>query len=295
MLVELPIIQKQDKDNTTFKKPDWLKVKLPHGLEYARVRNIIDTHKLHTVCESAMCPNMGECWSAGTATFMILGNICTRSCNFCAVITGRPTELDTEEPYRVAEAVHLMRLKHCVITSVNRDELKDGGAAIWAKTIEEVRKLNPNTTIEVLIPDFKGKLEPLQMVLDQRPDILNHNTETIPRLYRRVRPQAKFEWSMNVIREAKKVGLRTKSGIMLGLGESKDEILMVMDSLLEAGCDIMTMGQYLQPTKQHLPVERYVTPQEFEELKQIGLQKGFKYVESAPLVRSSYHAERQVF
>jgi lipoic acid synthetase len=238
---------------------------------------------------------MGECWSAGTATFMILGNICTRSCNFCAVITGKPTELDTDEPYRVAEAVQLMRLKHCVITSVNRDELKDGGASIWAKTIEEVRRLNPNTTIEVLIPDFKGKSEPLQMVLDQRPDILNHNTETIPRLYRRVRPQAKFEWSMNVIRQAKNAGLRTKSGIMLGLGESKEEILSVMDSLLDAGCDIMTMGQYLQPTKQHLPVERYVTPQEFEELKQIGLQKGFKYVESAPLVRSSYHAERQVF
>lgn len=293
MLIELPVIQEENKN--VQKKPDWLKVKLPYGQEYSRVRNIIDTYKLHTVCESAMCPNMGECWSAGTATFMILGNVCTRSCNFCAVITGKPTELDTDEPYRVAEAVQLMRLKHCVITSVNRDELKDGGAAIWAKTIEEVRKLNPNTTIEVLIPDFKGKLEPLQMVLEQRPDILNHNTETIPRLYRRVRPQAKFEWSMNVIRQAKNAGLRTKSGIMLGLGESKDEILFVMDSLLENGCDIMTMGQYLQPTKQHLPVERYVTPQEFEELKQIGLQKGFKYVESAPLVRSSYHAERQVF
>jgi len=293
MLIELPVIQEEN--HNVQKKPNWLKVKLPHGQEYARVRNIIDTHKLHTVCESAMCPNMGECWSAGTATFMILGNVCTRSCNFCAVITGRPTELDTDEPYRVAEAVQLMRLKHCVITSVNRDELKDGGASIWAKTIEEVRRLNPNTTIEVLIPDFKGKSEPLQMVLDQRPDILNHNTETIPRLYRRVRPQAKFEWSMNVIRQAKNAGLRTKSGIMLGLGESKEEILSVMDSLLDAGCDIMTMGQYLQPTKQHLPVERYVTPQEFEELKQIGLQKGFKYVESAPLVRSSYHAERQVF
>jgi len=293
MLIELPVIQEENQN--VQKKPNWLKVKLPHGQEYARVRNIIDTHKLHTVCESAMCPNMGECWSAGTATFMILGNVCTRSCNFCAVITGRPTELDTDEPYRVAEAVQLMRLKHCVITSVNRDELKDGGASIWAKTIEEVRRLNPNTTIEVLIPDFKGKSEPLQMVLDQRPDILNHNTETIPRLYRRVRPQAKFEWSMNVIRQAKNAGLRTKSGIMLGLGESKEEILSVMDSLLDAGCDIMTMGQYLQPTKQHLPVERYVTPQEFEELKQIGLQKGFKYVESAPLVRSSYHAERQVF
>jgi lipoic acid synthetase len=293
MLIELPVIQEENKN--VQKKPNWLKVKLPHGQEYSRVRNIIDTHKLHTVCESAMCPNMGECWSAGTATFMILGNVCTRSCNFCAVITGKPTELDTDEPYRVAEAVQLMRLKHCVITSVNRDELKDGGASIWAKTIEEVRRLNPNTTIEVLIPDFKGKLEPLQMVLEQHPDILNHNTETIPRLYRRVRPQAKFEWSMNVIRQAKNAGLRTKSGIMLGLGESKDEILSVMDSMLENGCDIMTMGQYLQPTKQHLPVERYVTPQEFEELKQIGLQKGFKYVESAPLVRSSYHAERQVF
>jgi len=293
MLIELPVIQEEN--HNVQKKPNWLKVKLPHGQEYARVRNIIDTHKLHTVCESAMCPNMGECWSAGTATFMILGNVCTRSCNFCAVITGKPTELDTDEPYRVAEAVQLMRLKHCVITSVNRDELKDGGASIWAKTIEEVRRLNPNTTIEVLIPDFKGKSEPLQMVLDQRPDILNHNTETIPRLYRRVRPQAKFEWSMKVIRQAKNAGLRTKSGIMLGLGESKEEILSVMDSLLDAGCDIMTMGQYLQPTKQHLPVERYVTPQEFEELKQIGLQKGFKYVESAPLVRSSYHAERQVF
>ncbi|MCS7028240.1 MAG: lipoyl synthase [Bacteroidia bacterium] len=293
MLIELPVIQ--DTNNNVQKKPDWLKVKLPHGKEYARVRNIIDTYKLHTVCESAMCPNMGECWSAGTATFMILGNICTRSCNFCAVITGKPTELDTEEPYRVAEAVYLMRLKHCVITSVNRDELKDGGASIWAKTIEEVRKRNPNTTIEVLIPDFKGKLEPLYMVLNQRPDILNHNTETVPRLYRRVRPQAKFEWSMQVIREAKKAGLRTKSGIMLGLGETREEILQVMDSLLENGCDIMTMGQYLQPTKQHLPVERYVPPAEFEELKQIALQKGFKYVESAPLVRSSYHAERQIF
>lgn len=293
MLIDLPVIDKEQHNHP--KKPSWLKVKLPHGEEYSRVRNIIDTHKLHTVCESAMCPNMGECWSAGTATFMILGNVCTRSCNFCAVITGKPTELDTDEPYRVAEAVQLMRLKHCVITSVNRDELKDGGASIWAKTIEEVRKLNPNTTIEVLIPDFKGKLEPLQMVLEQRPDILNHNTETIPRLYRRVRPQAKFEWSMNVIKQAKNAGLRTKSGIMLGLGESREEILFVMDSLLENGCDIMTMGQYLQPTKQHLPVERYITPQEFEELKQIALQKGFKYVESGPLVRSSYHAERQIF
>lgn len=293
MLIELPVIQEEN--HSVQKKPNWLKVKLPHGQEYSRVRSIIDTHKLHTVCESAMCPNMGECWSAGTATFMILGNVCTRSCNFCAVITGKPTELDTDEPYRVAEAVQLMRLKHCVITSVNRDELKDGGASVWAKTIEEVRRLNPNTTIEVLIPDFKGKLEPLQMVLEQCPDILNHNTETIPRLYRRVRPQAKFEWSMNVIRQAKNAGLRTKSGIMLGLGENKDEILFVMDSLLQNGCDIMTMGQYLQPTKQHLPVERYVTPDEFEELKQTALQKGFKYVESAPLVRSSYHAERQVF
>ncbi len=293
MLIDLPVIQEEKPSHQ--KKPNWLKVKLPYGEEYTRVRNIIDTHKLHTVCESAMCPNMGECWSAGTATFMILGNVCTRSCNFCAVITGKPTELDTDEPYRVAEAVQLMHLKHCVITSVNRDELKDGGASIWAKTIEEVRKLNPSTTIEVLIPDFKGKLEPLQMILEQRPDILNHNTETIPRLYRRVRPQAKFEWSMNVIKQAKNAGLRTKSGIMLGLGESREEILFVMDSLLENGCDIMTMGQYLQPTKQHLPVERYITPQEFEELKQIGLQKGFKYIESGPLVRSSYHAERQIF
>ncbi|MCS7076759.1 MAG: lipoyl synthase [Bacteroidia bacterium] len=293
-MIELPVIQDTE-NNPHNKKPDWLKVKLPHGKEYARVRNIIDTHKLHTVCESAMCPNMGECWSSGTATFMILGNICTRSCNFCAVITGRPTELDTDEPYRVAEAVYLMRLKHCVITSVNRDELKDGGASIWAKTIQEVRKRNPNTTIEVLIPDFKGKLEPLYMVLDQKPDILNHNTETVPRLYRRVRPQAKFEWSMRVIHESKKAGLRTKSGIMLGLGETHEEILQVMDSLLENGCDIMTMGQYLQPTKQHLPVERYIPPAEFEYLKQIALEKGFKYVESGPLVRSSYHAERQIF
>lgn len=293
MLIDLPVLDNEEPKYT--KKPDWLRVKLPYGEEYTKVRKLIDEHQLHTVCESAHCPNMGECWGAGTATFMILGNVCTRSCNFCAVITGKPEGLDTDEPYRVADAVRLMNLKHCVITSVNRDELKDGGATIWAKTIEEVRKHSPQTTIEVLIPDFKGNSDLLQWVIEQKPDILNHNTETIPRLYRRVRPQAKFEWSMGVIHRSKQAGLRTKSGIMLGLGETKEEILFVMDSLLENGCDIMTMGQYLQPTKQHLPVERFVHPDEFAELKEIGLNKGFKYVESGPLVRSSYHAERQIF
>ncbi len=276
------------------KRPDWLRVRLPYGENFRRVRAIIDTHQLHTVCESARCPNMGECWGEGTATFMILGNICTRSCSFCAVATGRPTELDVEEPFRVAEAIRLMGVKHAVITSVNRDELTDGGASIWAATIREVRKANPSTTMETLIPDFKAKWDALEVVLAERPNVVSHNMETVQRLYRRVRPQARYERSLEQIRRTKDYGLRTKSGVMLGLGETDAEIVQIMTDLVAHGCDVLTLGQYLQPTKLHLPVERFVTPEDFARYKAIGLDLGFKYVESGPLVRSSYHSERHL-
>ncbi len=278
----------------TLSRPGWLRVKLPSGENYRFVRRVIDTHKLHTVCESAHCPNMGECWGAGTATFMILGNICTRSCGFCAVITGRPTELDWEEPERVAQAVELMQLKHCVITSVNRDELKDGGAEIWARTVRAIRQRMPETTIEVLLPDFKGNWDALYRVLEERPDVVSHNMETVKRLYRQVRPQAKYERSLEQIRRTKEYGLRTKSGAMLGLGETHEEVLELMRDLVEHGCDVLTLGQYLQPTPAHLPVQRFVPPEEFAQYVDIGLAMGFDYVESGPLVRSSYHSERHV-
>lgn len=276
------------------KKPDWLKVKLPTGENYREVRKIVDNHKLHTICESGNCPNMGECWGAGTATFMILGNVCTRSCSFCAVATGRPNEYDMDEPRRVAEAIQLMRVKHAVITSVNRDELKDKGATVWAATIHEVKRLNPETTLETLIPDFKAQWECLYQVIDEKPEVVSHNMETVERLYRKVRPQAKYERSLEQIKRTKEHGLRTKSGIMLGLGETDDEVFKIMDDLVNHGCDVLTLGQYLQPTKMHLEVQEFLHPDKFAFYKEIGLQKGFNYVESGPMVRSSYHSERHL-
>jgi lipoic acid synthetase len=276
------------------RRPEWLKVRVPGGDEYARIKHLIGDRRLHTVCEEARCPNMGECWNAGTATFMILGDVCTRSCGFCAVKTGRPEGLDLEEPHRVAEAIRIMGVRHAVITSVNRDELPDGGAAIFAETIRQARVVNPDVTVEVLVPDFRGVAWALALVIDARPDILNHNTETVPRLYPRVRPQAKYDRSLEVIRRAKGAGMTTKSGLMLGLGERTEEVVSVMEDLRAAGCDILTLGQYLQPTREHLPVERFVHPDEFRALKEQGRTLGFRHVESGPLVRSSYHAHEQV-
>jgi lipoyl synthase len=276
------------------RRPDWLKVRAPGGETYATVKTMMRSKTLHTVCEEARCPNITECWNAGTATFMILGDTCTRSCGFCAVKTGRPVTLDIGEPQRVADAVKSMDLRHAVITSVNRDELADGGANIFAQTILAVRATNPGITIEVLIPDFKGKLENLQYIINARPDVMNHNTETVPRLYRRVRPQAKYVWTLGVLEEAKKQGLRTKTGIMLGLGETREELLTVMQDLRGVGVDVLTLGQYLQPTKAHLAVERFLHPDEFTEFRERGLEMGFGLVEAGPLVRSSYHAERHV-
>jgi lipoyl synthase len=277
------------------KKPDWLRVKLPTGEEYLKVRKLVDHHKLHTICESGNCPNMGECWGAGTATFMILGNVCTRSCGFCAVATGRPGIMDWGEPMRVANSVLLMGVKHCVITSVDRDDLKDGGSIIWAETIKAIRKLSPQTKFETLIPDFAGKWENLQRIIDVRPDIVSHNLETVRRLTARVRIQAKYDRSLELLKRVHESGLPTKSGIMLGLGETRDEILQSMDDLRRSGVDVLTLGQYLQPTAKHLPVERFIHPDEFADLKAEGLQRGFRFVESGPLVRSSYHAEKHIF
>lgn len=276
------------------KKPDWLRVKLPTGKNYLHVRQLVDTHRLHTICESGNCPNMGECWGEGTATFMILGNICTRSCGFCAVATGRPNAVDQEEPMRVANSVKLMSVKHCVITSVDRDDLEDGGSSIWVETIRAVRKISPQTKFETLIPDFKGITENMERVFSEKPDVLSHNIETVRRLTKQVRVQAKYERSLDVLRAAKEFGLRTKSGIMLGLGETEKEILESMNDLRNAKVDVLTLGQYLQPTKQHLPVAEFVHPTAFAKYKTIGLQMGFLYVESGPLVRSSYHAEKHV-
>ncbi|MBX7205813.1 MAG: lipoyl synthase [Bacteroidia bacterium] len=292
-MIELNVINTEEKIRT--KKPSWLKVKLPTGENYLKVRKLVDQYKLHTICESGNCPNMGECWGAGTATFMILGNVCTRSCSFCAVATGRPAEYDLEEPKRVAEAIKLMGVKHAVITSVNRDELKDKGAKVWADTIREVKKLNPETTIETLIPDFLGKWELLFQVLDEKPEIVSHNMETVKRLYRKVRPQAKYERSLEQIKRTAEYGLHTKSGIMLGLGETDDEIFEAMDDLLAHKCEVLTLGQYLQPTKMHIALEEFIHPDKFEFLKEAGLNKGFRYVESGALVRSSYHAEKHIF
>lgn len=275
-------------------KPDWLKIQLPTGTNYAEVKQIVREQKLHTICEDGKCPNMGECWGAGTATFMILGNICTRSCSFCAVATGRPNEYDLDEPQRVAQAIKAMRIKHAVITSVNRDELKDKGATVWAATIREVKKENPGITMETLIPDFKAQWDLLEMVLAEKPEVVSHNMETVERLYRIVRPQAKYERSLEQIKRTKDYGRRTKSGIMLGLGETEDEVLKAMDDLLAHGCDVLTLGQYLQPTKMHLEIKEYVTPAQFLKYKEIGEAKGFKIVESGPMVRSSYHAEKHI-
>lgn len=290
-MIELPVISS---DETRKRKPNWLRVKLPVGPDYARVRRLVDEYKLHTICESGNCPNMGECWGAGTATFMILGNVCTRSCTFCAVATGRPTEYDLEEPKRVAEAIKLMKVKHAVITSVNRDELKDRGAEIWYQTVVETKKVSPETTIETLIPDTKGNWDALYRMIEGGQEVVSHNMETVGRLYRMVRPQARYERSLEQIKRIREAGMRTKSGIMLGLGETKDEVTKAMDDLVENGLLILTLGQYLQPTKMHLEVAEFIHPETFEMYKEEGLKRGLRYVESGPLVRSSYHAERHV-
>ena len=276
------------------KKPSWLKVKLPTGQEYKKVRELVSEHKLHTICESGNCPNMGECWGAGTATFMILGNICTRSCGFCAVSTGKPDEPDFFEPARVANSVKLMEVKHAVITSVDRDDLKDGGADIWVSTVKAIRRKSPGTTLETLIPDFAGKWDNVQKIIDVAPEIVSHNIETVRRLTKAIRVQAKYDRSLELLLRLKQGGMRTKSGVMLGLGESRDEILETMEDLRMVNVDILTLGQYLQPTPKHLPVKDFIEPEKFQEYKEIGLEMGFSYVESGPLVRSSYHAEKHM-
>ncbi|MHB1049875.1 MAG: lipoyl synthase [Bacteroidota bacterium] len=292
VIQEIPA--KNDEQPSVVRKPEWLKARVPGGENYSRLRNLIDERKLHTVCEEARCPNMGECWNSGTATFMILGDTCTRSCGFCNVKTGKMHIVDEDEPRRVGEAVALMNLRHAVITSVNRDELYDGGAHIFAQTLIEIRNRLPLCKVEVLIPDFMGSEEALNIVLNAQPDVLNHNIETVPRLYRTVRPQAHYHRSLELLERAKAKGFVTKTGIMLGLGETADEVIEVMGDLRAVNCDIFTIGQYLQPTKNHLPVERYVHPDEFKMLKTKGMELGFRHVESGPLVRSSYHAADQV-
>ncbi len=297
MLLSLPIIQAEPPAPPAparARKPDWLRVKLPIGPDYAAVRKLVDEHKLHTICESGNCPNMGECWGAGTATFMILGNVCTRSCSFCAVATGRPSELDLDEPRRVAEAISLMKVKHAVITSVNRDELKDRGASVWRDTVVFTKELSPDTTIETLIPDVKANWAALEVMISGGQEVISHNMETVGSLYRLVRPQAKYDRSLEQIRRTKLAGHRTKSGIMLGLGEKQDEVHQAMDDLVANGLDILTLGQYLQPTKRHLEVAEFIHPEVFAAYREEGLRRGLKYVESGPLVRSSYHAERHV-
>jgi lipoic acid synthetase len=285
------------KDNAEIriKKPKWLRVKLPTGENYRKVRALVDEHKLHTICESGNCPNMGECWGEGTATFMILGNICTRSCGFCAVHTGKPEEADPFEPGRVANSVKTMRVKHAVITSVDRDDLKDGGSTIWAQTVRAIRNQSPGTTLETLIPDFAGNWENLQAIIDVAPEIVSHNLETVRRLTKQVRIQAKYDRSLEVLFRLKKGGMRTKSGIMLGLGETDEEIIETMEDLRSVHVDIITLGQYLQPTAKHLPIAEFVTPERFEKYRLLGIEMGFRYVESGPLVRSSYHAEKHLF
>lgn len=276
------------------KKPKWLKVKLPTGESYKKVRGLVEEHKLHTICESGNCPNMGECWGEGTATFMILGNVCTRSCGFCAVSTGKPQEVDMFEPAKVAQSVKLMEVKHAVITSVDRDDLTDGGAEIWAATVRAIRRQSPGTTLETLIPDFMGKWENLEKIIEVKPEVVSHNLETVRRLTKEVRIQAKYDRSLEVLRRLSKAGVKTKSGIMLGIGETEQEILETLEDLKSVGVQIVTLGQYLQPTPEHLPVTEFVTPEKFEEYKKIGLEMGFRYVESGPLVRSSYHAEKHL-
>jgi len=288
-------LKEKQPQNKRVKKPKWLRVKLPTGKEYREVRDVVSEHKLHTICESGNCPNMGECWGAGTATFMILGNVCTRSCGFCAVSTGKPAEADIFEPRRVAESIKLMKVKHAVITSVDRDDLRDGGSEIWEATVRAVRKHSPGTTLETLIPDFGGKWENLQRIIDVAPEIVSHNLETVRRLTKEVRIQAKYNRSLEVLRRLKEGGMRTKSGIMLGLGETDEEVIEAMDDLRSVGVDVLTLGQYLQPTTKHIAVDKFITPKKFEEYKRIGLEKGFRFVESSPLVRSSYHAEKHLF
>lgn len=277
------------------KKPSWLRVKLPIGENYRKVRALVDEHKLHTICESGSCPNMGECWGEGTATFMILGNICTRSCGFCAVQTGKPDAVDEFEPGKVAHSIKTMGIKHAVITSVDRDDLKDGGSGIWVQTVKAVRHQSPGTTMETLIPDFAGKWENLQQIIDVAPEIVSHNLETVRRLTKQVRIQAKYDRSLEVLFRLKKGGMRTKSGVMLGLGETDEEIIETMTDLRSVGVDILTLGQYLQPTPKHLPIVEFVEPERFQKYEKLGLEMGFRFVESGPLVRSSYHAEKHIF
>lgn len=276
------------------RKPKWLKVKLPTGQAYKNVRGITKAHDLHTICESGNCPNMGECWGAGTATFMILGNICTRSCGFCNVMTGRPLAVDVLEPLKVARSVKLMNVKHAVITSVDRDDLKDGGASIWVETIAAIRKQNPKTTMETLIPDFKGKENDIKEIINAKPEVVSHNLETVRRLTKKVRIQAKYDRSLDTLKLLFEGGIRTKSGIMLGLGETEEEIIEAMKDLRNVGVKILTLGQYLQPSKKHLPVIEFITPEQFTYLREVGLSLGFEHVESSPLVRSSYHAEKHI-
>ncbi|MBK9291766.1 MAG: lipoyl synthase [Bacteroidetes bacterium] len=282
------------RQTTLLRKPEWLKTKVPAGKEYIQVREIVENHKLHTICTSGHCPNMHECWGRGTATLMILGNICTRSCGFCNVKTGRPLPADWEEPERVARSVKLMNLKHVVITSVDRDDLKDRGAEIWAMTIRAIKRENPGTTMETLIPDFDGREDLLQLVFDAGPEVISHNLETVRRITPWVRSRAKYNTSLKVLELVVKAGIRAKSGIMLGLGETREEVLETMDDLRGVGVHVMTIGQYLQPTRNHLPVKEFVKPEVFAEYKREGLARGFRHVESGPMVRSSYHAEKHI-
>lgn len=276
------------------RKPKWLKTQVPAGKEYLAVRDIVEKNKLHTICTSGHCPNMAECWGRGTATLMILGDICTRSCKFCNVKTGRPLPADWKEPERVAESVKKMGVKHCVITSVDRDDLDDGGAAIWAMTINKMKALNPRTTIEALIPDFDGNRSLIQKVIETKPEVISHNLETVQRLTPIIRSKAKYQLSLDVIEYIAESGIRSKSGIMVGLGETEEEVYETMDDLRKVGCEVLTIGQYLQPTKKHLRVKEFITPELFDKYRLVGLEKGFRYVESSPLVRSSYHAEKHV-
>ncbi|PSR13120.1 MAG: lipoyl synthase [Bacteroidetes bacterium] len=291
-MLELPIVEAKEERR---KKPEWLRVKLPIGPQFKKVRSLVDEYNLHTICQSGSCPNMGECWGAGTATFMILGNTCTRSCSFCAVKTGRPPEYDEDEPRRVAEAIALMGVKHAVITSVNRDERQDRGSEIWYQTVKLVKEQTPHVTIETLIPDVRATWEALERMISAGQEVVSHNMETVEELYRKVRPQARYARSLEQIQRTKTYGKRTKSGIMVGLGETIDQVYKTMDDLVAHGCDVLTIGQYLQPTKMHLDVAEYIHPDVFKMYEEIGLQKGFDMVESGPLVRSSYHAEKHVF
>lgn len=281
-------------NNSRIKKPNWLRVKLPTGENYKKVRGLVDQHKLHTICESGSCPNMGECWGEGTATFMILGNVCTRSCGFCGVQTGKPAEVDEFEPGKVAHSVKTMQIKHAVITSVDRDDLKDGGAEVWVQTIRAIRHQSPGTTMETLIPDFAGNWDNLQKIIDAAPEVVSHNLETVRRLTKQVRIQAKYDRSLELLFRLKKGGMKTKSGIMLGLGETQEEVLETLEDLKGVNVDIVTLGQYLQPSLKHLPVAEFITPEQFDFYREVGLKIGFRHVESGPLVRSSYHAEKHI-